>query len=211
MTRFILVRHGQTAWNREERFRGRKDIPLSEEGRREAEATAEALADEGIDQIYASPLSRAMETLAPLARRLNREVVPFPELTDMNFGAWEGLTLPEAKSSSPDLFAAWKERPETVTFPGGESLAEVQARAMRAISRLAVEFPGRTVAVCSHRVVCKLILLGLLGLKPDKFWAILQDTACLNRFEYDPPQSVLMSLNDTHHLRHLGGRLKKDF
>ena len=211
MAKFFLVRHGQTAWNKDERFRGRKDIPLSDPGRKEGKAIADALAKEGITRLYASPLIRATQTLSPLAARLRIEVVPFPDLIDMNFGQWEGMSLAEAKKSAPELYREWEEHPQNVTFPGGEDLDQVQARAMRSISRLAVEFPAETIAVCSHRVVCKLIMLGLLGFKPDRFWFIRQDTACINRFDYDPPNSKIISLNETFHLLSLGGTLKADF
>jgi broad specificity phosphatase PhoE len=211
MTRFFLLRHGQTVWNKETRFRGRKDVPLSDQGRLEAEALAEALAAEKIDACYASPLSRSMETLRPLAARLGREVVPLPEVVDLDFGEWEGWSLAEAEERRPELFAFWKQSPHLVTFPGGENLAQAQARSMRAISRLARAHPDQTVAVCSHRVICKLIVLGLLGLTPERFWAIRQDTACVNRFEYDPPTAILITLNETHHLNRLGGTLRQDF
>jgi broad specificity phosphatase PhoE len=211
MSRFILVRHGQTAWNKEQRFRGLKDVPLSEQGLKEAEMVADALAREKVDRIYASPLSRAVQTLTPLAARLHLSVLPLDNVIDMNFGEWEGLAVEEAKQKYPDLFKLWTDSPEQITFPGGESLAQVQARAMRGVSRLALEFPDCLIAVCSHRVVCKLIMLGLLGVRPDKFWAIRQDTACINRFDYTPPQAVVHTLNETFHLQTLGGTLKQDF
>jgi len=211
MARFILARHGQTAWNTEKRFRGRKDIPLSSAGLKEAKAVADALVEEGIEFIYASPLSRSVQTLTPLAENFGKEVIPFEEVIDMNFGKWEGMSIEEAKKEYPDMFKTWEQAPETVTFPKGESLAQVQARAMRGISKLALEHPDAAIAVCSHRVVCKLIMLGLLGVKPDKFWAIKQDTACLNRFEYNPPDSLVITVNETHHLAKLGGTLRADF
>lgn len=211
MSKFILVRHGQTAWNKEQRFRGRKDVPLSEAGLKEAQAVAGALENASIDLVYASPLSRAMQTLTPLAQNLGKEIEPFEEVIDISFGKWEGMTRDDAKKKYPELYTAWEEAPETVTFPQGESLAEVQARAMRGISRLAVEHPDAAIAVCSHRVVCKLIMLGLLGVKPDRFWAIRQDTACINRFEYTPPNALVITLNETHHLEKLGGSLGDDF
>jgi probable phosphoglycerate mutase len=211
MTKFFLCRHGQTKWNQDQRFRGRKDIPLSDQGKKEAEAVADALEQAGVEHIYASPLARSMQTLEPLAKRLGKEVIPLEGVIDMNFGEWEGVKVEDAEKEYPDLFKLWKETPEKVTFPQGESLEEVQARAMRAISRLAVEFPDAAVGVCSHRVVCKLIMLGLLGVKPDKFWALRQDTACFNIFNYKPPNAIVHTINQTHHLEKLGGTLKQDF
>ncbi len=211
MTKFFLARHGQTAWNKDQRFRGRKDIELSEQGHKEAELVADALENEGIDHLYASPLSRSMDTLKPLGVRLGKEVIPFEGVIDLSFGEWEGKSSDEIKKAYPDLYSKWLESPEEVVFPGGEGLAEAQARAMRAISRLAVEHTESTVAVCSHRVICKLIMLGLLSIKPDKFWELRQDTACLNRFEYGPPEVVIVTVNETHHLSPLGGTLQADF
>ena len=211
MAKFFLLRHGQTAWNKDQRFRGRKDVPLSDQGKLEAEAVADALADQSVERVYASPLSRSMQTLFPLARRLGQEVIPFDGVIDMNFGEWEGMKVEDAEKEYPELFKLWVGSPERITFPKGESLGEVQARAMRSISRLAVEFPDAAIAVCSHRVVCKLIMLGLLEVKPDKFWALRQDTACINRFDYNPPQAIVHTINQTHHLEKLGGTLKQDF
>ncbi len=211
MAKFFLVRHGQTAWNKDQRFRGRKDVPLSDQGRREAEAVADAFSNESIDYIFASPLSRAMQTLEPLASRLGKEVVPLEGIIDMDFGDWEGMAGGEVKDKYPDLFNAWKEAPHTADIPRGESLDGVQARAMRALSRLGIEHPEAAIVLCSHRVVCKLVMLGLFGARADKFWVVRQDTTCINRFEYDPPRAVVYAMNDTHHLAGLGGTLKADF
>jgi probable phosphoglycerate mutase len=152
-----------------------------------------------------------MQTLTPLAKRLSKEVVPFDEVIDMNFGEWEGVKVEDAQKQYPELFKLWKDTPDKVTFPKGESLEQVQSRAMRGVSRLAVEYPEANIALCSHRVVCKLIMLGLLGVKPDKFWALRQDTACLNRFDYNPPNTIVHTINETFHLQALGGTLKQDF
>lgn len=211
MAKFILCRHGQTAWNAETRFRGRKDVPLSERGQAEAMAVGEALADAGVTRLFTSPLARAMQTLAPLAARLDREVTPDPDLIDMNFGAIEGMLLSEAEAAHPELMRLWKDTPDRAEFPGGETLGQVQARAMRAVSRLAIEFPDDTIALCSHRVVTKLIMLGLLGVKPDRFWALRQDTACINRFTYQPPAAIIFTVNETFHLDQLTGHIRADF
>ena len=211
MTKFFLLRHGQTAWNLDQRFRGRKDVPLSEAGLAEAEAVAGALAAEPIAAVYASPLSRATGTVAPLAGRLGLPVTPLPDVIDMDFGEWEGWSIGEAEERAPELFERWKHTPERVTFPGGESLARVQARAMAGLARLAAEHRDAAVALCSHRVVCKLLLLGLLGLGPERFWVFQQDPACINRFAFDPPRVIIFGLNDTRHLGALGGGPRQDF
>lgn len=104
MARFFLVRHGQTAWNKDQRFRGRKDIGLSDKGREEAGLVADALENEGIEHLYASPLSRSMDTLAPLSERTGKEVVPLEGVIDLNFGEWEGMAPDKVKQEYPDLY-----------------------------------------------------------------------------------------------------------
>lgn len=211
MTGFFLLRHAQTPYNKDQRFRGRIDVPLSGTGRQQAGAVSDALADEKISAIYGSPLSRAMETVRPLAERLGLPLLPLPELIDMDFGEWEGWSLDEAAERAPELFEVWKRNPERMTFPGGESLAQVQQRAMAGLARLVETHRDGAVAICTHRVVCKLILLGLLGLGPEKFWVIQQDTAGINRFFYDPPRAIIRTINETQHLNALGGALRQDF
>ena len=211
MTNFYLLRHGQTAWNKDQRFRGRKDIPLSGHGKEEAKAVAAALENEGIEHIYASPLSRSVQTLEPLANRLGKKVELMESVIDMNFGDWEGVSVADAEKQYPEMFNTWKKQPEKVTFPGGEALLEVQKRAMSGIVKLAKKYPDKKIAICSHRVVTKLVLLGLLGTGPEKFWVIFQNAACINRFSYNPPNAIIRGVNETHHLKGLGPEMKNDF
>ncbi len=211
MTEIYLLRHGQTAWNKDQRFRGRKDVPLSEHGLKEAEAVADVLENEEIDYIYASPLSRSVQTLGPLATRLGKKVELMESVIDMNFGDWEGVSVIDAEKQYPEMFETWKRHPEKVTFPGGESLAQVQERAMLGILGLAKKFPDKKIAICSHRVITKLVLLGLLGAGPEKFWVIFQNAACINRFSYNPPTAIIKGVNETYHLAGLGPKMKTDF
>jgi phosphoserine phosphatase len=211
MTQFYLLRHGTTEWNKDQRFRGRKDIPLSEYGLKEAEAVADVLENEGIDYVCASPLRRSVQTLTPLAKRFGKNVELQESVIDMNFGDWEGVSVEDAEKQYPEMFNTWKHNPEDVTFPGGESLAKVQDRAMSGILELAKKYPDKKVAVCSHRVVTKLVLLGLLGLGPEKFWVFFQNSACINRFSFNPPNAIINGVNETYHLDLLGPQMKTDF
>jgi broad specificity phosphatase PhoE len=209
--RIYLVRHGQTDWNKEKVFRGLADRPLSDAGRAEALAVGEALKDEPVDFIYASPLKRARQTVEPLARWKRKRIRPAPGLIDIDYGEWSGLAEAAAQKAYPKLYKAWRQRPETVTFPHGESLARVARRALVQLKELAALHPGQTVVVASHRVVCKVIALKLLGLPLRKFWDVKQDIACLNLFEYAPPRAIVLLLNDTCHLKALPSRITADF
>ena len=172
---------------------------------------ADALAGEKIDAVYASPLSRTMQTARPLAERRGLPPLPLPEVIDMDFGEWEGWTLEEAAARAPALFETWKRSPERMVFPGGESLAQVQQRAMAGLARVAEAHRDGAVALCTHRVVCRLILLGLFGLGPERFWTIQQAPAGINRFFYDPPRAVIRTINETHHLSKLGDAPRQDY
>ena len=209
--RLYLVRHGQTDWNKAKVFRGRADRPLSDLGRAEALAVGEALKDVPVDMIYASPLKRARQTVEPLAHYQGKKIRSLPGVIDIDYGSWSGNADADVAKAYPKLYAAWKKRPETVIFPKGESLARVATRTMAALRELARNHPGKTVVVASHRVVCKVAALKLLGLPLDRFWDLRQDVACINLFEYQPPRVIVHLLNDTCHLKALPNRITADF
>lgn len=202
MTRFILVRHGQTEWNRVERFRGRADVPLNDVGLAQAAATGRrVVAEWRPTAVYTSPLSRAVATAEAIAAPLGLPVVPLEGLTDIHYGEWQGLTPEEARARWPDLVHAWYTAPATVKIPGGESLAELRERAMAAIRELATRHPGQTIAVVSHTVVNRVILLAVLGLGNERFWRLRQDNCAINVFEAEDGDFALVTMNDTCHLR----------
>lgn len=212
MTKLYIVRHGQTAWNKEKVFRGRVDVPLNEHGFKEADAVGEALKDENISFVYASPLSRAVKTAEPTAKSRGIDVVNMDGIIDMNFGKWEGRPLEDVEKEDAGLFRVWVERPHELAVPGGETLSEVQDRAMKAVREIAERHPGETGMLVSHRVVCKLLVLGLMGLGPDKFWNVQQDTTCINLFLVENDRAVMLRVNDTCHLAGLKkGMVTADF
>ena len=203
MTRFFLIRHGQTGWNREARFRGRVDIELDEAGMRQAEAAAERLAQCGAAAVYSSPLKRALMTAEPIARRIGLEVSPLEGINDMNFGVWEGRSVDEVREQEKELFDIWRRDPGRVRIPGGETLEEVRERVAAAVDDLAARHDDGTVLLVTHRVVCKVLLCHLLGLDDSHFWQIAQDTAALSAFQITQGRSTVSLVNDTCHLRGL--------
>ncbi len=212
MTKIYLVRHGTTEWNREEIFRGRVDCPLDETGRAEARAVAAYLQDLPIQGIYTSPLSRAAQTAEAIAAGRGIRVLPDPDFIDLDFGEWQGRPLKEIKETYPDLYRAWRDRPQEVSFPGGESLEQVRARAGEGLLRVARENPEKTVVIVSHRVITKILICVALGLDNSHFWQIKQDTTAINCLEFGRGKFIVSLLNDTCHLNSIhppGGR--KDF
>lgn len=205
-TTVILVRHGQTEWNRVERFRGRADVPLNQTGLDQAAATGRRIAKGWQPAVfYSSPLSRAIRTAEAAARHFDLPVIVDEGLADIDYGLWQGLTPDEARQKWPEDVAAWYDAPQLAHIPGGESLEQLRKRAMLAVAELVSKHPGETIVLVGHTVINRIILLGLLGLGNERFWHIRQDTCAINVFEASQGDYVLVSLNDTCHLQDLPG------
>ena len=212
MTSIYLVRHGQTAWNKEEIFRGRTDIPLDETGRRQAELAGEYLKGMEGDGDYSSPLSRAGETAQKIAQFHNLKVEPLEGIIDMSFGNWEGHAHQDIQKNDKETYRIWKEEPHLVRLPGGESLNDVRARAMASLEEGIQSPSGKTVVLVSHRVVNKVLICGILGLDNSHFWQIAQDTTAINLIQYKNGKYILSLMNETCHLKVLKeDRQKIDF
>jgi len=202
MTTIVLVRHGQTAWNRLERFRGQADVPLDATGLAQAEATARAVAVRWRPAaIYSSPLSRAMRTAEAIAASFGLDVQPHPGLLDINYGQWQGLTPEEVGRRWPEELRLWYEEPWRARIPGGESLAEVQARGFAAIEEIAARHDGDCVVAVAHTVMNRLILLAAMGLGLERFWRLRQETCAMNVLKAERGEFTIALLNDTCHLR----------
>jgi len=206
-TRLLLIRHGETAWNRGKIFRGAHDVPLNDNGRRQARAVARALGSQRIDAACSSPLSRAAETAAIVLDPHAVEAACCDALTDFNYGEWTGLADDVVARKWPVEHRLWLTAPHTVRAPGGEALAEVAERASAAVAEIAREHDGRTVALFAHRVINKVLALELLGLPLERFPCIRQDNCCLNEFEWTERGCIVVTLNDTSHLRQAGAEL----
>jgi len=199
--KIILVRHGQTDWNAPERFRGRADIPLNEIGLVQAEATGKRIVDTWHPTaVYASPLNRAIQTAEKIVRPLGLTVKPYKGLIDIDYGEWQGLSPGEVSASYPEMILAWRQAPNTVRIPGGETLDEVQDRAMAAVLELCSQHLGETIVLVSHTVVNRLILLGVLGAGGAYFWSLRQEPCAINIIEAEDNELVLVAMNDTCHL-----------
>ena len=201
MTRIVLIRHGQTAWNRIEKFRGQVDLPLDETGLAQAEATARRVADWSPVAVYSSPLQRAVQTAQAIAVRLGQEVQPMEGFVDINFGQLKGLTPDEARQQWPDIAGPWFKAPHTVTFPRGENLQIVRQRCMAAVRQIIKGHPEQTVAVVAHNVVNRVLLCAVLGLDNSHYWRIWQDTCAINVIEWQGDMFIIKAVNDTCHLR----------
>jgi len=211
MTKVYIVRHGQTAWNLEEVFRGRADIPLDETGKKEVHLAGEALKDEILHAVYSSPLSRSMETAENVAKFHDLPVTPLEAIIDISYGEWEGVGLKEVQQQSPDLYELWLQEPHKIRFPQGETLEEVRSRTMEALEELLKKHHNENIVLVAHRVPNKVLCCALLGLDNSNFWRIQQDTASTNLFVYKDAKWIVSFLNDTSYLKVLEKAPLSDF
>lgn len=199
MTHLYLVRHGETVWNREQRYQGQEDVPLSEKGRNQARCLAAALKDRSFDRILASDLSRAHETAEMIAEPAGIPVETDPRLREMSFGRWEGLTHPEILARYPEEWESYRADPAGGRAPGGESMTEVQKRAMAVMEEALAEKPGHLLVV-SHGALLKAVICALLDLDLSYRHRLIIDNTGLSIVKYRPGRSRLLRFNDTCHL-----------
>jgi broad specificity phosphatase PhoE len=200
MTEIILARHGQTAWNVGEVFRGRTDIKLDETGLKQARLLAEYLSERNIEAVFSSPLQRALQTADNIARYHKLEAQITQGLNDLSFGEWEGKTSKEVQEQYPVLFEQWVATPHLVKLPGGESLDDLTVRAMNLVSEV-VKLYRNSVVLVAHRVVHQALILALMGLDNSHFWNIRMDTAATTTFLYTRDRFVLIEHNNTSYLQ----------
>jgi len=201
-TRLLLLRHGQTELSVQRRYSGRGNPELTEVGRRQAADAARYLAQKGgISAVISSPLQRAHATATAAADALGLSVAVDENLTETDFGEWEGLTFPEAAKSHPDVHGRWL-RDTSLAAPGGESFDEVGQRVHRALDRIVAEHPGATVLVVSHVTPIKTLLRLALDAGPTILHRVHLDLASLSIAEFYPDNGASVRLvNDTSYLR----------
>ncbi|MDQ3920577.1 MAG: histidine phosphatase family protein [Acidobacteriota bacterium] len=203
-TRILLVRHGQSQGNAERRFGGHSPTPLSELGRRQAEATARSLASEGVTAIYSSDLLRAVQTAEPLARATGLEINRTSAFRERSVGLLEGLTFEEAAERYPDEYAALLRRDFEHVLAGGESYRQLLDRASAELDRAAERHRGGTIAAFSHTGTICILVLHLMGAldAPDLKPVWISSANCgVTRFEIQRGGLTrLLRANDTRHL-----------
>ncbi|MBW2001391.1 MAG: histidine phosphatase family protein [Deltaproteobacteria bacterium] len=202
-TRILLIRHGETDWNRIHRFQGRSDVPLNQKGREQARALALALKHEPITAIYSSPLVRAIET-ARLIKMFHVSTPFFEEeaLIEMDLGDFDGMEAKRWAAQFQDFRKAWQENPASVKMPGGESLKDVQTRAIDALERITNIYPpGSTLLICGHNFVNLTILCHALEISLNRFRDLQQDTAGISVLYKQGYRLWAEVVNDRSHLQ----------
>ncbi|MFI7663181.1 bifunctional RNase H/acid phosphatase [Micromonospora parva] len=202
-TRLILVRHGETPYTEQRRYSGRGDVPLSERGRAQADATGARVAKlaPSVAAVLSSPLSRCTATAAAIAGALGDVPVRTEDdLIECDFGQWEGRTFAEVREQWPGEMDAWLASPR-IAPPGGESFTHVAERANRVIAGLLTAYPGETVVVVSHVSPIKLVLRDALAAGDGFLHRLFLDAAGISVLDMWPDGGVAVrTVNDTAHL-----------
>ncbi len=186
MQTLLLGRHGATSWNESGYCQGRRDVPLSAVGRRQAAALRGAIGPSAPDRVYASPLARAIET-ARIA--CGSEPVPLPDLAEIDRGHWEGHEVAEIRRRWGRLHASWYDDPAGLAMPGGERFDDLWARAgkvldlfaalLAELSASATEGAAATLFACGHKAINRALIARALGRPTRGVWQIPQPQACL--------------------------------
>jgi broad specificity phosphatase PhoE len=200
----LLVRHGETAWNREGRYQGRTDVPLSPEGEEQVQALALRLAELPIAIAVASPLSRARRTAEAILEGRAIALVLDPDLVEISHGAWEGKLVSDLEAVNKEMLGTWRSTPDrhVPAGPGAETLGEVEARAWPALARAIARLePDETALVAAHDAVNRTIICRVLGLPLTRVWTFRQAPATLNVLSGPSLDELqLVRLNDSEHV-----------
>ncbi len=204
VTRIIAIRHGETAWNVGMRLQGHTDIGLNARGAWQAQRVAKALAEESIDAIYSSDLSRAHATALAIAQRntsfANKTIATHQGLRERGFGTFEGQTYAEIAENWPDESERWRSRDPHFAPPGGESLVQLRERIQSTVDALASQHLGEHIVLVAHGGVMDALyrLATQLDLAAPRTWAL--GNAAINRLLWTPEGLTLVGWADDYHL-----------
>jgi len=193
MRLLLLLRHAVTEHTGAVLSGWTPGLHLSEEGRRQADGLAGRLGPVPLDAVYASPLERCQETAAAVAEAKGLKLQTLEGVIEVGYGDWTGRTLKEL--AREPLWKVVQATPSAARFPEGESLFEMQARAVQAVERLREAHPKQTVAVCSHADVIKALTCHYLGMHLDLFQRVVVSPASVTAFAFGPVP-YLVRLND---------------
>jgi len=200
MTRILLVRHGHVEGMSPERFRGRRDVDLSDLGTRQAQATAQHIAtQEQPVAIYTSPLRRCVQTAAAIAAACGVAVTVLEDLNDVHYGDWEWHTHAEVRARWPELFECWFAAPHLVRFPQGESLQDLVARMANVLRLVRERHAEHTVVVVGHSGGNRALLLQTLDQPLSAYWRLGQDPCSVSDIELLGHAATVRGLNQIYY------------
>lgn len=204
MTELLLIRHGETDWNRRQTFQGQIDVPLNERGLAQAQRLGERLAGEPLDALVVSDLMRTRQTAAPLAELLKLRPSFTPALREQAFGILEGLTFDDIKVKHPAEFALWARHDPDYALPGGaESRRLFHGRVISALSELGRQHPGQRLAVVTHGGVLDMVWRAAKNLPLTGARECAIPNAGINRLRLTDGRFEILAWAEDEHLRDL--------
>jgi len=196
----LLIRHGQSTWNRDHRIQGQLDPPLSDEGRRQAALVGARLAGRKFGGLYASDLKRALETAEAIGKAVGVGPEPTEALREIYLGEWEGLHTEEMAERFPEAWASWVEEPDWDVVPGGEGAAIFDARVGAAVETIMRRHPHGDVLVVTHGGVIQVALHRIVGEPPQGIFPFKIQNASISLIERRDGRMVIGGVNDIAHL-----------
>jgi len=201
MVKLLLVRHGHVEGIQPERFRGRTDVALTPEGRRQAAATARCIVSRWHPaMIYTSPLKRCIQTASEIAGACGVEWAVEEDLNDLDYGSWQWQLHTEVRARWPDLFDRWLTSPHLVRLPEGESLQDLLARAANVVRKALERHPVGTVVLVSHDSVLRALLLQLLDQPVSAYWRLSPGPCSISEVDMVGHGARIICINETQHL-----------
>lgn len=179
-TWIYLIRHGQTVWNEEGKLCGSSDVPLSEDGLIQAQKLAARMKNVSLSAVYSSPLLRARQTAEAIASLHNLPVQVEQDLSEVDYGDWEGLKVSDAMEKFPELERLRREDPMKFVAPNGEPMKNFAERVIAAIQRIAANHQGETICIVAHQTVNRFILCWAMQLDFRLWRQLRQDPTCVN-------------------------------
>ena len=196
----ILVRHGQSTWNREHRIQGQLDPPLSDEGRRQAELLGRRLAGRRLAGFYSSDLKRAFETAQAIEPQVDLQPVPTPGLREIYLGEWEGLRTEEIAERFPREWARWSEKPDWDLVPGGEGAARFEARVIATLDEILDRHAHGDILLVTHGGVIQVALHRVIGRPSTGLFPFKIQNASISVVEARDGRMIIAGSNDVAHL-----------
>lgn len=198
----VLVRHGETQFNRLGVFRGRADVELNERGREQARCVARALGATPIAEVFSSPLRRALDTARVIAREHGLETRVEQAFNNIDLGEWQGVEKAVVERDYPDLWKIWVDDPERLAIPGGETLADVRKRTHSRALELVDKYREKRICIVSHRSALKVLAAALLGFREKYYWKLYLDNAAYSVLGHDERKGfILIRWNENCHLK----------
>jgi broad specificity phosphatase PhoE len=197
MPSILLIRHPRTTWNDAGRYQGRLDAPLSEGGRKQMACLVELFSGADITAVYTSPLDRAATLADALSLATGAPLLRDERLAEIGLGDWQGLYRDQIRAQFPQMFADWYARPQTVRFPGGETVAEVQERTSSWLDDVFTAYPEQqNIIAVSHSAAIQVLSASALGLDLQHLHRVRIDNCSISTLVGFEPPGILLSLND---------------